>query len=156
MLPTIVEGDRDEAWAARVLASHSTGDLLSRAPKIEALFSLPFAEVDRLVRFGSFTVCAWNGSSGSSFRFRRFLRGMGFLCSSVQFKGTARFQFRLGLLVAQCSATPATVAATPPCSATPLQTQSSVRHLPAQGGGGATPKFLGGVAQHRCYTCKTL
>ena len=59
-------------------------------------------------------------------------------------------------LVAQCSATPATVAATPPCSATPFQTQISVRHLPAQWGGGATPKFLGGVARHRCYTCKTL
>ena len=39
-------------------------------------------------------------------------------------------------LVAQCSATPATVAATPPCSATPFQTQISVRHLPARGGGG--------------------
>ena len=38
-------------------------------------------------------------------------------------------------LVAQCSATPATVAATPPGSATPFQTQISVRHLPAQGGG---------------------
>ena len=38
-------------------------------------------------------------------------------------------------LVAQCSATPATVAATPPCSVTPFQTQISVRHLPAQGGG---------------------
>ena len=59
-------------------------------------------------------------------------------------------------LVAQCSATPATVAATPPCSATPFQTQISVRHLPAQGGGGATPKFFGGVTRHRCYTCKTL
>ena len=59
-------------------------------------------------------------------------------------------------LVAQCSATPATVAATPLCSATPFQTQISVRHLPAHGGGGATPKFLGGVARHRCYTCKML
>ena len=60
-------------------------------------------------------------------------------------------------LVAQCSATPATVAATPPCSATPFQTQISVRHLPGHGGGqGATPKFLRGVARHRCYTCKTL
>ena len=37
-------------------------------------------------------------------------------------------------LVAQCSATPATVAATPPCSATPFQTQISVRHLRGQGG----------------------
>ena len=61
------------------------------------------------------------------------------------------------ILVAQCSATPATVATTPPCSATPFQTQISVRHLPGMGGGeGATPKFLGGVARHRCYTCKTL
>ena len=65
---------------------------------------------------------------------------------------------RAASLVAQCSATPATVAATPPCRATPFQTQISVRHLPAHsgGGGGATPKFLGGVARHRCYTCKTL
>ena len=38
-------------------------------------------------------------------------------------------------LVAQCSATPATVAATPPCSATPFQAQISVRHLPGMGGG---------------------
>ena len=44
--------------------------------------------------------------------------------------------FDYSTLVAQCSATPATVAATPPCSATPFQTQISVRHLPAQGGGG--------------------
>ena len=61
-------------------------------------------------------------------------------------------------LVAQCSATPATVAATPPCSATPFQTTKfrcdTSRHT--GGGGGATPKFLGGVARHRCYTCKTL
>ena len=34
----------------------------------------------------------------------------------------------MGLLVAQCSATPASVAATPPCSATPLQRQLGVRH----------------------------
>ena len=39
-------------------------------------------------------------------------------------------------LVAQCSATPAAVAATPPCSATPFQTPISVRHLPGMGGGG--------------------
>ena len=61
-------------------------------------------------------------------------------------------------LVAQCSATPSTVAATPPCSATPFQTTKfrcdTSRHK--GGGGGATPKFLGGVARHRCYTCKTL
>ena len=60
-------------------------------------------------------------------------------------------------LVAQCSATPATVPATPPCSATPFQTQISVQHLPGMGGGeGAIPIFLGGVARHRCYTFKTL
>ena len=46
-------------------------------------------------------------------------------------------------LVAQCSATPATVAATPPCSATLLQTQISVRHLPAQGGRCDTKIFRG-------------
>ena len=39
-------------------------------------------------------------------------------------------------LVAQCSGTPATVAATPPCSATPFQTQISVRHLPGHAGEG--------------------
>ena len=47
-------------------------------------------------------------------------------------------------LVAQCSATPATVAATPPCSATPFQTQISVRHLLAHRGGGVRHQnFLG-------------
>ena len=40
----------------------------------------------------------------------------------------------LGFLVAQCSATPATEAATPPCSATPFPGTWG-------GGGGATPKF---------------
>ena len=39
-------------------------------------------------------------------------------------------------LVAQCSAAPATVPVTPPCSATPFQAQISVRHLPGMGGGG--------------------
>ena len=53
------------------------------------------------------------------------------------------FSVKNVVLVAQCSVTPATVAATPPCSATPFQTQISVRHLPARGGGGATPKFSG-------------
>ena len=48
----------------------------------------------------------------------------------------------VGGLVAQCSATPATVAATPPCSATPFQTQISVRHLPAQGGGRCDTKIF--------------
>ena len=46
-------------------------------------------------------------------------------------------------LVAQCSATPATVAATLPCSATPFQTQISVRHLPGQGGGARHKIFRG-------------
>ena len=49
-------------------------------------------------------------------------------------------------LVAQCSATPATVAATPPCSATPFQTQISVRHLPAQGGGRCDTKTFRGCS----------
>ena len=63
-----------------------------------------------------------------------------------------------GGLVAQCSATPATVAATPPCSATHLFRQPNFGATPpgTGEGGGATPKFLGGVARHRCYTCKTL
>ena len=49
-------------------------------------------------------------------------------------------------LVAQCSATPATVAATPPCSATPFQTQISVRHLPGQGGGKCDTKIFRGCS----------
>ena len=49
---------------------------------------------------------------------------------------TAALRGHVGVLVAQCSATPATVPATPPCSATPFQTQISVRHLPGMGGGG--------------------
>ena len=36
--------------------------------------------------------------------------------------------FHVSALVAQCSATPASVAATPPCSATPFQRQLDVRH----------------------------
>ena len=75
--------------------------------------------------------------------------------SPICFVRNFNFPFSVSL-VAQCSATPATVPATPPCSATPFQTQISVRHLPGMGGEGATPKFLGGVARHRCYTCKTL
>ena len=49
-------------------------------------------------------------------------------------------------LVAQCSATPATVAATPPCSATHFQTQISVRHLPAWGGGRCDTKIFRGCS----------
>ena len=48
-------------------------------------------------------------------------------------------------LVAQCSATPATVPATPPCSATPFQTQISVRHLPGMGGGRCNTKIFRGL-----------
>ena len=48
-----------------------------------------------------------------------------------------RIEIDQRILVAQCSATPATVPATPPCSATPFQTQISVRHLPGMGGGKA-------------------
>ena len=49
-------------------------------------------------------------------------------------------------LVAQCSATPATVAATPPCSATPFQTQISVRHLRECGGKRCDTKILRGCS----------
>ena len=49
-------------------------------------------------------------------------------------------------LVAQCSATPATVAATPPCSATPFQTQISVRQLPGTGGGRCDTKIFRGCS----------
>ena len=51
-----------------------------------------------------------------------------------------------GNLVAQCSATPATVVATPPGSATPFQTQVSVRHLPAHGGGRCDTKISRGCS----------
>ena len=64
-----------------------------------------------------------------------------------------------GGLVAQCSATPTTVAATPPCSVSHLFRPPNFGATPpgtGGGGGGAIPKFLGGVARHRCYTCKTL
>ena len=43
--------------------------------------------------------------------------------------------FRPDLLVAQCGATPATVAATPPCSATPFQTQIRCDTSRNRGGG---------------------
>ena len=52
----------------------------------------------------------------------------------------------IGSLVAQCSATPAIVAATPPCSATPFQTQISVRHLPGQGGERCDTKIFRGCS----------
>ena len=46
-------------------------------------------------------------------------------------------------IVAQCSATPATVAATPPCSATPFQTQIRCDTSGAGGGGCDTKIFRG-------------
>ena len=50
-------------------------------------------------------------------------------------------------LVAQCSAIPATVAATPPCSATPFQTTKfrcdTSRHTGGGGGGCDTKIFRG-------------
>ena len=88
-----------------------------------------------------------NQRKGQNEKFMNFAHFCEFLC----------FPWENKHLVSQCSATPATVAATPPCSATPFQTQISVRHPGTGGGGkGATPKFSGGVARHRCYTCKTL
>ena len=68
--------------------------------------------------------------------------------------------FAVPALVAQCGATPATVAATPPCSATPFRTQISVRHLPAQGGRCDTKRFWGcgatpvlKIQEISCDTC---
>ena len=55
-------------------------------------------------------------------------------------------------IVAQCSATPASVAATPPCSATPFQRQLDVRHPWQLKGDRCDRLFGGGVARHRCYT----
>ena len=47
------------------------------------------------VRFGSVTVWRWNGSSGSGFRFRRFLCKKGFSVGiSAQFNRKGRFRFR--------------------------------------------------------------
>ena len=64
------------------------------------------------VRFGSVTVRGWNGSSGSGFRFRRFLEGGGFCVFqyslaertvpvpvSVRWKRFRRFRFRVRFLV---------------------------------------------------------
>ena len=70
---------------------------------------------------------------------------LGLLCkgqSTILALFSRRILGQYPTLVAQCSATPATVAATPPCSATPFQTQISVRHLPAQGGGGCDTKIF--------------
>ena len=52
----------------------------------------------------------------------------------------------MAALVAQCSATPATAAATPPCSATPFQTQISVRHTPGTGGERCDTKIFRGCS----------
>ena len=55
-------------------------------------------------------------------------------------------------LVAQCSATPASVAATPPCSATPFQRQLDVWPFK---GDRRDRAFWGVVARYCCYTWKT-
>ena len=47
---------------------------------------------------GSVTVWGWNGSSGSSFRFWRFLCKRVFLCVSVEFNRKGRFRFRFRFL----------------------------------------------------------
>ena len=49
-------------------------------------------------------------------------------------------------LVAQCSATPASVAATPPCSATPFQRQLDVRHSWQAKGDRCDRAFEGGCS----------
>ena len=58
----------------------------------------------RFPRFGSVKVPAWNGSSGSSFRFRRFPGEKVFsvLFSTVSFRFQSRFgQTRFGLIIAK-------------------------------------------------------
>ena len=50
------------------------------------------------LRFGWVTVRGWNGSSGSGFRFRRFLCKTGFSLFSVQFNRKGRFRFRFRFL----------------------------------------------------------
>ena len=79
------------------------------------------------------TVCGWHKSVDSS---------------ACDFSTTLSKACPVDLppLVAQCSTTPATVAATPPCSATPFQTQISVRHLPAHGGGRCDTKIFRGCS----------
>ena len=60
-----------------------------------------------------------------------------------------------GTIVAQYSATPASVAATPPCSATPFQRQLDVRPPWQLKGDSCDRAFFrggGGVARYRCYT----
>ena len=53
-----------------------------------------FQEKPGRPRFGSVTVRGWNGSSGSGFRFRRFLCKTGFSLFSVQFNRKGWFRFR--------------------------------------------------------------
>ena len=74
------------------------------------------------------------------------MRGQEGVCGELGGEGGAKYLFRSRNLVAQCSATPATVAATPPCSATPFQTQISVRHLLGEGGGRCDTKILRGCS----------
>ena len=73
-------------WDTRRDKQGSTG----RCPR-----DFPLFRIDREapVRFGSVTVWRWNGSSGSGFRFRRFLCKKGFFCISVQFNRKGRFRF---------------------------------------------------------------
>ena len=70
-----------------------------------------------------------------------------FSSESLRVVNSLRIVNSLRVLFLVCRGPLGTVAATPTCSATPFQTQISVRHLPAQGrGGGATPKFFGGCS----------
>ena len=47
---------------------------------------------------------------------------------NIFFRGRNVHQGAIRSIVPQCSATPATVAATPPCSATPFQRQLDMRY----------------------------
>ena len=59
-------------------------------------------------------------------------------------------------LVAQCSARTRNCSCDTPAQRDTFSDPNFGATPPGTVGGGATPKFLGGVARHRCYTCKTL
>ena len=63
-------------------------------------------------------------------------------------EATNLLPFLFGSVVAQCSATPASVAATPPCSATPFQKQLDVRHPWRLKGNRCDRVFFGGGGVH--------
>ena len=84
-------------------------------------FELPFFE-------GSLPSCSHSAPRNTEISHRPCVR-----CAAIRI---ARLAFVRLTLVAQCSATPATVAATPPCSATPLISDPNFGATPPGTGGG--------------------